>query len=338
MRTEMFEKHSEITIQAWNTLIRYSQFSKNNPYFYNDYERKKEKDFFHDIVNNKNFELKIEEINFVKYEGQFLIRAFTVIPYKTNYSLHVAFIKQFLKLLMTDYNIYVNDVISIEQYLSEFLLQNSSQLTILNILLDNICNLNQGQPYKDLLEFAQKTLERLIYKLDNIITNETDEEKNKEIIENFWNLWSHLFLKIKESKKSYFSSVILLDIKWNEEAEHWKPLENKKAFYRQISRELGNKNVSSIVNVLSTIGDKCLLPDGITWLVEILKNNKDQRSYLFSESGERLIQRLYHRHMNIIKNDTQLINDFIWLLNIMVDMGSSQAYLIRENVITYKKI
>ncbi|ATA92606.1 hypothetical protein CGC56_10825 [Capnocytophaga canimorsus] len=55
-------------------------------------------------------------------------------------------------------------------------------------------------------------------------------------------------------------------------------------------------------------------------------------------SAERLIKRLYYNHISIIKNDKKLIDDYVWILNRMVDFGSSEAYLFRENVITYKRI
>jgi len=31
-----------------------------------------------------------------------------------------------------------------------------------------------------------------------------------------------------------------------------------------------------------------------------------------------------------------LIDDYVWILNQMVDLGSSEAYMFRENVIIYK--
>lgn len=37
-----------------------------------------------------------------------------------------------------------------------------------------------------------------------------------------------------------------------------------------------------------------------------------------------------------ICRNKKLINDFVWLLDNMVELGSSEAYLFRENVITYK--
>jgi hypothetical protein len=49
-----------------------------------------------------------------------------------------------------------------------------------------------------------------------------------------------------------------------------------------------------------------------------------------------MIKRLYYNHISIIKNDKKIIDDYVWILTQMVDLGSSEAYLFRENVITYK--
>jgi hypothetical protein len=99
----------------------------------------------------------------------------------------------------------------------------------------------------------------------------------------------------------------------------------------------GNNNLNSIIKVLSTIGEKEYLPEGVSWVVEILKQNPGERQWLVNESYERLIKRLFYNHISAIKIEKQLMDDYLWLLDGMVDLGSSQAYMFRENVITYKK-
>ena len=59
--------------------------------------------------------------------------------------------------------------------------------------------------------------------------------------------------------------------------------------------------------------------------------------WLNSIQGDRLIMRLYNDHIASIKHNKRLMDNFIYLLNHMIDLGSSNAYYIRENVITYKK-
>lgn len=102
-------------------------------------------------------------------------------------------------------------------------------------------------------------------------------------------------------------------------------------------QELGAGNVTHILKLLSTVGDTVFLPDGLSWVVNICKKNSDQIIHITNYSGERLIERLFQKHLGLIKSSSVLINDFIWLLDNMIDLGSSKAYLIREYVITYKK-
>jgi len=100
--------------------------------------------------------------------------------------------------------------------------------------------------------------------------------------------------------------------------------------------DLGKYKTTSILNVLSTVGEKTFLPESISWLVDIFKSEVATTVALLYPSAERLIKRLYYNNISIIKNDRKLIDDYVWILNRMVDLGSSEAYLFRENVITYK--
>ena len=102
--------------------------------------------------------------------------------------------------------------------------------------------------------------------------------------------------------------------------------------------EKGRNNASSVINVFSTIGGKEFLPYGISWLTEIFKSNSVTSLALTTVSAERMIKRLFYDHISKIKQDKALIGDYIWILNRMVDLGSSGAYLFRENVITYKNM
>ena len=115
-------------------------------------------------------------------------------------------------------------------------------------------------------------------------------------------------------------------------------MNGKKEFYKKIFLEKGKSNASSVINVFSTIGGKEFLPEGISWLADVFKSNPMTSLSLTSVSSDRMIKRLFYNHISKIKNDKKLIDDYIWILNRMVDLGSSEAYLFRENVITYKSI
>ena len=77
------------------------------------------------------------------------------------------------------------------------------------------------------------------------------------------------------------------------------------------------------------------MPSGLTTLNRHLKSsakNLEEFKYYY---GEKLIKKVFKNEIRVIKEDSILIEEFLWLLNLMMDLGSSKAYLIRENIILY---
>jgi len=360
---EIFFEHYPIEAKrVWLGLIKYSNYKKANPKFhrYQDEESlkevlDKEKKFVQQISSNKNLKFDLSEISLEKCEGYLLARAFVITPYDTSNKDFESFIKHFIPILTSDlqheenysYNhdkeerqIHSQSVLDAEFYLAELLLKANSELSksVLDLIIDPIYQLELPNLRRrdDLFEFSSKVPEYVIYKLDDIIANSTEEDLNQKLITNFWALWQHFFDKIKASGKQYFLATLFLDIKWKETSTHWKPLENKRDFYQSMVKDLGKHKTTSILNVFSTVGEKTFLPESISWLVDIFKSEVDTTVALLYPSAERLIKRLYYNHISIIKNDKKLIDDYVWILNRMIDLGSSEAYLFRENVITYK--
>ena len=360
---EIFFEHYPIEAKrVWLGLIKYSNYKKANPKFhrYQDEESlkevlDKEEKFVQQISSNKNLKFNLSEISLEKSEGFLLARALVITPYDTSDKDFESFIKHFIPLLTSDlqheenysYNrdkeerqIHSQSVLDVEFYLAELLLKANSKLSksVLDLIIDPIYQLELPNLRRrdDLFEFSSKVPEYVIYKLDDIIANSTEEDLNQKLITNFWALWQHFFDKIKASGKQYFLATLFLDIKWKETSTHWKPLENKRDFYQSMVKDLGKHKTTSILNVFSTVGERTFLPESISWLVDIFKSEVDTTVALLYPSAERLIKRLYYNHISIIKNDKKLIDDYVWILNRMVDLGSSEAYLFRENVITYK--
>lgn len=361
-RTVFFKHHPLEAKRVWVGLIKYSQFRKANPYFYDDPDtdrlnnaKQKEDDFIQALSSSKDVSLNFAEIDLENCQGNILVRAFVMTPYDLEDKIFVDFSKHFIPLLTRDlkfeedysYNqrkqkrqIHSDGIIDAEFYLTELLLKANVNFSkqVLDLILDPIYSkdFEIRRTGKDLFEFSSKILEQIIYRIDNIIANSVDEVYNKKLAENFWKIWEYLFEKIKNSGKLFFTSTILLGIDWKKDASHWKVLENKKEFYHQMVRDLGSTKTQSILNLFSSAGEKTFLPEGISWIVEIYKNDNSTTVSLISPAAERLIKRLFYNHISIIKSNKILIEDFVWILNRMVDLGSSEAYLFRENVITYK--
>jgi hypothetical protein len=362
IRETFFKHYPNEAKRVWLGLIKYSTYKKANPNFfgYQDEDSLKtaqenEEKFVQKVSSSKNLTLDLSEINLEKSEGYLLARAFVIMPYNTDDKDFESFIKHFIPLLTTDLQheenysenrnkeerqIHSQYVLDIEFYLAEFLLKANSELvkSVLNLIIDPVyqLELQSCRGRNDLFEFTSKIPEYVIYKLDEIIANSTDEYLNQKLVTTFWALWQQFFNKIKISGKQYFLDTLFLDIKWEETATHWKPLENKKDFYLSMVKDLGKYKTTSILNVFSTIGEKTFLPESISLLVEIFKSEPTTTIALNSSSAERMIKRLFYNHISEIKNDKILIDDYVWILNRMVDLGSSEAYLFRENVITYK--
>lgn len=362
IRTVFFKQFPIEGKRVWYGLIQYAKFRKSNPYFYDDHNaerlreaRIREENYIKRIVRKRKRELNLSEISLHKYEGYLLIRALTITPYFSEDRNYHSFIRHVISVLTDDlkleddhfYNrdknsrqIHYEAVSSAKSYIVELLL--NAEREFANSILAQVINPTYQSDLftrggrDDLFEFSSSIVEGVVRRLDNIVASSKDETIKKQAVINFWNLWRHLFQRVVESNVPYFTNILLLDISWPDTAVHWILLEGRRDFYYEMVGKLGAKEVQALLNVFSTIGEKTFLPEGLTLIVEICKNNNSQETALTSPSAERLVKRLFYSHMSKIKKDKQLIDNFMWLLNKMVDLGSSQAYFFRENVIAYK--
>jgi hypothetical protein len=133
---------------------------------------------------------------------------------------------------------------------------------------------------------------------------------------------------------------LLLDVNdrgWSIKSNNWAGLVDENIFYEKMIEGFGESSLPHIINVFSSFGEKVFLPNGIHWIVKFIVTNPGNIKYLNSNSAVKLIQVLFSNHITEIKNNQILIAQFIYILNLMVDLGYSEAYLIRECVIVYKK-
>lgn len=192
-------------------------------------------------------------------------------------------------------------------------------------------------------------LKFLNYIIDFIVLKFYDSGNAKEHIDSitvekhFWALWNVLYEELPESGIHPLTKKILFDIDYLQRdiagkpnLNNWVALKNGKQFYRKVLLTKGRNNLQSAINIMSTVGGY-LLPEGVDWIAKIIRYNEAQSMCLKTFQGDRLILRLYNDHIASIKNNKKLMDNYIYILNHMIDLGSSNAYYIRENVITYKK-
>lgn len=360
---EIFSKHfpSEAK-RIWLGLISFSKFKKKNSYFYDDYDPERlgkakiaEGKFIEVLGHNHFLQLNLSEISLEQCEGYMLARAFCITPFDCGDRDFEQLIRHFIPIITADLEteddysysrqrkgrqLHLQSINEAEFYLRDLLMRSSSNFAneVLDLILAPIYQPSfvRNRNGRDVFEFALSIPKHIIYELDQLIANSNDDDFKKQLLVKFWSLWEHYFNRIKNSGKQYFLSNLFLNIEWKDTATHWAPLEGKKTFYQSMVRDLGKYDTTSIVNVFSTIGERTFLPESISLLVEIFKSDANTTTCLFSPSAKRLIQRLFYNHISKIKASKTLIDDYVWILNKMVDFGSSEAYMFRENVITYK--
>lgn len=369
VREVFFKKFPEEAKRVWLGLIKYSNYKKATPKIYgyqneeelNELENNEEK-FIQEILSNKDLKLDLTEINAEKSDGYLLARVFLITPYDSGDKDFTNFIKHILPMVLDDFNKKENfsynrsresrqfhheSISYIEQYLANLFLEADFGFSksVLNKLVNSLSNKTQNQSLgsDDLFEFVNTTLDYFVLKLYDNGNLKIDQAKYSKQQTNFWNLWEVLFDLMPSNGTNPLIKKILLDIRYllwdyhgNSNENNWNVLNGKKDFYKKMFLEKGRSNASSVINVFSTIGGKEFLPEGISWLTDVFKSNPITSLSLASVSSDRMIKRLFYDHISKIKNDKTLIDDYIWILNRMVDLGSSEAYLFRENVITYK--
>jgi hypothetical protein len=178
----------------------------------------------------------------------------------------------------------------------------------------------------DSVEYAGDILEQILIQQDSIQS------------ESFWILWEILEEQSRQDvQKRYVSYLLLSHRWWASKTDNWKPLEHKYAVMRRVVNEFGEYDIESVLRLLSGIGTEVLMPDGLKWLSNVLLKFDDPQKELTDSDvffyAEKLIQRTYYRHLRIIKQDNQLRESFLHLLDLMLDAGSSLAFVVRERLI-----
>jgi len=166
--------------------------------------------------------------------------------------------------------------------------------------------------------------------------------------EEFWIVWDIFYKQVVGICKKWSSYCYAKEIVhnyllawpyWQEEAKEWHTLKDReRLFFNKVAQDMGHCPfvLYSLSKVLNDIGSN-FLEDGIVWISNILRNNKD----LFSEKLEtntiyyieNIIRRYILKNRHKIKTFLQTKNQVIGILNFLVERGSIAGYLLRENIL-----
>ena len=157
--------------------------------------------------------------------------------------------------------------------------------------------------------------------------------KDTSLSGNFWLLWELLSKEFQQGKVPFHEKLLLDYPYWNSDLKEWAPLENKMNFYSPIIPHL--IKFKPLVKLLSGVGFTALMPGGLLWLSGALETIDFEEKY-FTYFTEKLAINIFYDEeiRTIIRNNAQLREAFILILDKLIDESSSPAFLIRESFIS----
>lgn len=340
-------------------VIAFAKFENENPrpyYRSNEEEREAYQKSLSDFLNtffDAPKELEIDSIDFATWEKHYLLRAMLMISPKLYQQVDVDFTLKVLENFVLFHTLNKEDnwlrsqseteymfLPNMHYFLSEMILYSEDiriSQDVFNQLINPFTDGNYGTETNiiDLYKFTEATLNFCIALISDVVTDRSKKELEEYGLR-FWKVWEFVFEKLREKNLHSFNATLLLDNKYLKTQVNWPGFLNKKDLYLKMVTYFGAKNISPAVSVFSTFGETLFLPEGIILLEKLIKENPHNSVYLMDSYGKRLISKLSENHIGTIKMRQDLVNAFIYLLDKMIELESTEAYIIRENVIMYK--
>ncbi|WP_073552104.1 AVAST type 4 anti-phage nuclease Avs4 [Elizabethkingia meningoseptica] len=180
--------------------------------------------------------------------------------------------------------------------------------------------------------------------LDEIVGAADKQDKQVE----FWNIWNILYPKIIEICSTYdnisslhkvIKSYLLAWDWWKDGIIEWHNLERKNLiFYTNIVRDIAYipTVLYSIAKILNSIASK-FQNEGIDLVYNIISNNPSLNTASVETQTlnnlELFMRKFIYMNKDKIKREIRLKNKAILILSFMIERGSTQAYLLRENIL-----
>ncbi|RQO64790.1 hypothetical protein DBR40_25100 [Pedobacter sp. KBW01] len=185
-----------------------------------------------------------------------------------------------------------------------------------------------------LYSFYKDILVKIILLADNNLPAD-NQEVVLDTSRRFFVAWTSLRDFILTNNFPLFGKFLFLDIAWQQTATDWPPLEGKESFFLDLMEPIGDLHTQSLINLAAFIGDQRMLIDILKWLIPKVMSPEYTELLTALENLDRLVLRAYENHLSEIMDDRVLQSGFISLLDALVENGSSDAYWIREFMISF---
>lgn len=158
---------------------------------------------------------------------------------------------------------------------------------------------------------------------------------------NFWNLWEVLRQWMIENNRVYPMKFFLLDINWSESVESWDLLNGKNLYYKDFILNYGHNQINSVIKFLNGIAFRNFMPESISWIkIMMIHHFLNGKSFKELDVGqtEDFAKRAFYSYGEKIKNQQDILKDFLFILNSLAEEGSTVAYLLKEDLVQYKSV
>ncbi len=193
----------------------------------------------------------------------------------------------------------------------------------------------------DNFEIYTRTFDELFLYID------ANENLNDENIKRFNLIIESVYKLISEKSNDGINRQIIPKLFlscsfWKHDASDWKPLNNTKYFYQRLFKKYGLSFLNEAIDLFSGIGFRPLSPDSASWIATEFKNNDEIISLVNSpkiiNQLEKYIKRIYYLKRNELRESVILKKDLLIILNLLVELNSSIAFIIRDRVISLQHL
>jgi len=258
--------------------------------------------------------------------------ALRIIPYSTFLPAHHDFIQQIIKL-------HVSFLRDPKQSHFDFYESRHAFTYFYPRYLLNQPQQDAKKLFSDLLDLTLPTEgtangEELSKFLYNLVKEFIRGVNDSAPIENFWSLWECLREWMIERMNAFLMPLFLMDLDWTEDSEGWNVLDGKNLYYKSFIVEWGFNRINASIKFLSGIAFNKFMPDSVSWVATMLKTQNANDAD--TKIAGKLVEKAFYKYGNMIKDDKTLLSDFLFILDFLIDKGSSKAYMLKEELIQYK--
>eukprot|EP01037_Dinobryon_pediforme_P007113 gene7113-7178_t len=181
----------------------------------------------------------------------------------------------------------------------------------------------------------------------NFLQEFISAEDRLQSYDSFWAVWDCFYQVVKKvavSRKSYYGDVLISNYLlawrwWKETAKSWHGLRDReKVFYGKATKDMGRHPavLYSVAKLVNEIGSG-FISDSIIWISNMLSENKNlYTSELVTNTIyylEVLVRKYVYLNRTKLKADRFLKGKLLVILEFLIDKGSVNAYLLREDVL-----